>query len=169
MMRKLEVGAILFLLSASPSFAQCDNLPADAQAYLKAHLGWSIVQLKDLDADDQAAWNKHYPGKCPGMADVDLDGRGAKPALALFRQQNEKAFEQVVIFSSDGSVRTLVPAEIVSRPYVIWRNEPGAYEDFNSGKKTRMAHDSLGYEAIGATVELYYFSKGKFHSLLNSD
>ena len=178
MKRALKVYFFLTLLSASPAIAQCENVPADAQNYLKAHPGWKVLEVKDIDdPDDQKAWMKKRPGLCPGLATVDVDG-GNRPshAMALLGNQAGKAVEKVVLLWHDGkpqSVQTLVePFPVGNRigPHmVIWRLEPGVYEKWDTHKKTRIAHDLVGFEAFEASVTLYYFSKGKFHTLTTSD
>jgi hypothetical protein len=178
MKRKLTVGALLILLSASPALAQCENLPADAQNYLKAHPGWRVPEVKDIDdPDDQKAWMNKRPALCPGLAVVDVDGSHRMSyALALLGNRGGKTHEQVVLLWHDGKPQ---PAQTLVDPFpvgphvgphmVIWRLEPGVYEAWDTHKKTRIAHDSVGFEALEASVRLYYFSKGKFHILTTSD
>jgi hypothetical protein len=177
-MRILIFGLVLAALAGSPAFAQCENLPADAQNYLKAHPGWRVLEIKDIDdPDDQKAWMKKRPGLCPGLATVDVDGsHRMSHALALLGTVGGKAQEQVVLLWHEGKPQ---PAQTLVDPFsvgphvgphmVIWRLAPGVYEEWDTHKKTRIAHDSVGFEAFEASVRLFYFSKGKFHTLITSD
>ena len=48
-------GLLSTLVAASPASAQCEA-PASVAAYLKAHPGWRILTLADLNHDQQMQW-----------------------------------------------------------------------------------------------------------------
>jgi hypothetical protein len=116
---------------------------------------------------------KNRPGLCPGLATVDVDGsHRASHALALLSDRGGKNYEEVVLLWHDGTPRSaqiLVEAFSEGPRMVIWRLEPGVYEEWDTHRKTRIAHDSIGFEAFEASVTLYYFAKGKFHTLTTSN
>lgn len=161
--------SVLSLLTAIPAWADCEPLHPSVRIYLEANPEWSIVELKDLVADDQRLWQDHKRDQCPGMAVVDLDGSGKSSyALALLRHERGETFERLVVVTA-GKPQTLDASQKIGNPAVVWRGEPGVYVEFSTRHKTRIAHDTIIYERFEASARAYYLSHGKFRSILTTD
>ena len=107
------------------------------------------------------------------MTQVDFDGTGQKfHSLALFRRSGGEMAQEFVVFrrKKDGfEIHVLIPAMTVGRLSVIWRFGPGTAQEWDSGKKTSIPHDSLVVETMEAGSQQYYLSGGKFRFVQTSD
>jgi hypothetical protein len=170
--------SLLMLFAACPSAsAACENVPLEVQEYLRSAPGWSFVEVKDLVADDRSLWERAHNGHCPGIAIVDLDGKGRTYALALLRASGRQTFEKLVVVRRQSGrliSGTLVPPTNVKNadvaaPFVVWRASPDTYRDLRSGRRIKLAHDGIVYERMEAAATLYHFSNGRFSSILTSE
>jgi len=163
-MRHIVIAALL-VFAATPAFAQCEA-PAPVAAYLKAHPGWRILTLADLNKDQQMQWNEAHKAFCPGMAEVVVDATGAKSyALALL----DKAGKQEQLVLLHGSKPILLEEPSPSTGVVVWRAPPGKYDDPSTGKKIAIATDSIMYELFESAAEQFYLVKGKVRRLQAGD
>ena len=164
-MRHVVIAAALLLFAAAPAFAQCEA-PAPVAAYLKAHPGWRILTLADLNKDQQMQWNEAHKAFCPGMAEVVVDAAGQKSyALALLDKAGKQ--EQLVLLRDGKPLVLEEPSP--STGLVVWRAAPGKYDDPATGRKIAIATDSIMYELFESGAEQFYLVKGKVKRLQAGD
>jgi len=77
------IGMSLVILDCSnlrgaDARAPCDvRLPCSLKEALVArYIGYRLVTLNDLVADQRSFWRLDFPNGCPGIAEIDLDGNG---------------------------------------------------------------------------------------------
>jgi hypothetical protein len=164
-MRHIAIAAALLLFAATPAFAQCEA-PAPVAAYLKAHPGWRILTLADLNNDQKMQWNEAHKPFCPGMAEVVVDAPGHKSyALALLDKAGTQ--EQLVLLRDGKPLVLEEPSP--STGLVVWRAAPGKYDDPATGRKVSIATDSIMYELFESGAEQFYLVKGKVRRLQAGD
>src|SRR5690348_1579607 len=164
-MRHIAIAAALLLFAATPAFAQCEA-PAQVAAYLKAHPGWRILTLADLNNDQKMQWNEAHKAFCPGMAEVVVDAPGHKSyALALLDKAGTQ--EQLVLLRDGKPLVLEEPSP--STGLVVWRAAPGKYDDPATGRKVSIATDSIMYELFESGAEQFYLVKGKVKRLQAGD
>lgn len=153
------------LVSAEALAAPCTPPPPVA-AWLKAHPGWAILTLADLNKDQQMQWNEAHKAFCPGLAAVVLDADGQTSwALALLDSKGSQ--EQLVLLRGGKPITLEAPSQ--STGVVVWRAPPGKYDDPASGRKIAIAHDSIMYELFESATEQFYLSNGKVRRLQGGD
>ena len=157
----------------------CENLPKDIRDILKTEPQWEILKIKDLVEDDQALWQQHHTGLCPGVMVVNLTGSGARSyALALLKDNGKRGVSEKVIIATWKNGRLvkyiLVPAINIkytetASPFVIWKVPAGTYRDLPTGSEIKIQHEGIVYEKIEATAILYFFQENQYKSILLSE
>jgi hypothetical protein len=156
---------LLFAAGTDAMAASCTPTPPVA-AYLKAHPGWRILTLADLNRDQQMQWNDAHKEFCPGIAEVAVDAGGQKSwALALLNTDGSQ--EQLVLLRGAGPTTLEAPSQ--STGVVVWRAAPGTYDDPATGRKITIAHDSIMYELFESAAEQFYLLNGKVRRLQAGD
>ena len=176
-MRVFFISFLMLFGTCASANAACENVPQEVQEYLRSEPGWAFVDVKDLVDDDKNLWEQAHSGQCPGVAIVDLDGKGQSYALALLRVSGRQVVEKLVVVrrqSGQLKGRILVPpANVkhtdVAAPFVVWRAGPDTYRDLKTGRQVKLAHDGIVYEKMEATATVHYLSKGRFSSILTSE
>jgi hypothetical protein len=159
-------GAIAFLVLAADTAAMAAPCtpPPPVAAFLKAHSGWRILTLADLNRDQQMQWNEAHKAFCPGMAEVVVDSSAQKSwALALL----DGSQEQLVLLHDGKPITLEAPSQ--STGVVVWRAPPGKFDDPATGRKVTIAHDSIMYELFESATEQFYLSNGKVRRLQAGD
>jgi len=166
----------MLLMAGTPAIAEdsCANVPDIAKAYLNAHPGWRILRVADLYSDDQHLWRQYHKGKCPGLAEVDLDGSGTMfVGLALIRPDKSAAQERIVVVRAgpkEIETQTLYRDFEVTTHTVIWRAPPGITWQWDEpNKKIRIANDSLIVETMESSAQQFYLKNGKLAYIQTSD
>ena len=166
----MRYGILIGLMMASlvgtgPLAAPCTP-PLPVAAYLKAHPGWRVLTLADLNKDQQMQWNEAHKAFCPGLAEVVVDAGGQKSwALALLDTKGSQ--EQLVLLHGDKPITLEAPSH--STGVVVWRAAPGKYDDPATGRKIAIAQDSIMYELFESAAEQFYLSNGKVRRLQAGD
>ena len=177
-MRVFFISLLMMFGVCASANAACESVPQDVQEYLRSEPGWAFVDVKDLVDDDKSLWEQSHHGLCPGVAIVDLDGKGQQSyALALLKGGSGRAIEKLVVIrrQSGRFMRWVLapPANVmytnVMAPFVVWRTSPGTYRDLKSGHQVKLTHHGIVYEKMEATATVYYLSKGRFKSILTSE
>ena len=129
------------------------------------------MQLADLRSDDQSLWREHPLNSkhCPGVNEGKFDGERTSFVFTLIRKSNE----QVVLVATPGGdsykATILAPPTRVAYFSVVNVFPPGKYKEFYTGKRIQIRNPSAAVEAIGHSITLFYFDKGRWKSLLISD
>lgn len=177
-MRVFLLSLLMMLGFCASANAACDSVPQEVREYLRSAPGWAFVDVKDLVSDDKSLWDQSHDGQCPGIAIVDLDGKGQQSyALALLKTGSGQAVEKLLVIRRQSTRlvrRILVPPTSVmytnvAAPFVVWKAGPGIYRDQKSGHHAKLAHDGIVYEKLEATATVYYLSRGRFTSILTSE
>jgi hypothetical protein len=160
----------LLICAATAARAQCGDIPGDVQQYLRFHPGWMPVTDDDLTPDAKADWTRQHPGLCPGLAVAEIAGnRGSTYALALRNSESGDIREQLVMVRREaGRVIGDVVVQPASSAQVetVWRVRPGTYFDQETMRNYHLPFDSLVYGIPGGRAALFYYSNGKFRSIL---
>jgi len=157
---------VFFAVACSSAHAAPCTPPAPVAAYLKAHPGWRILTLADLNHDQQTQWNDARKAFCPGMAEVAVDA-GAEKSWALALLDTNGSQEQLVLLHGGKPVTLEPPSQ--STGVVVWRTPPGQYEDPATGKKIAIAHDSIMYELFESATEQFYLVNGNVRRIEAGD
>lgn len=117
-------------------------------------------------------WTEVHKHLCPGMAEVDFNGSGAKyAALTVIRPDKDWFIETIVIVrrGSHGlDVHTLWHDEPAYD--VVWRCGPTTVQDWEEPKKkVHIPHESLVVERLESATRQYYLKDGRFHYVQTSD
>jgi hypothetical protein len=163
---RILIGLMIAVLAGTGAPAAPCTPPPSVTAYLKAHPGWRILTLADLNRDQQVQWNEAHKAVCPGLAEVVLDAGGQKSwALALLDTSGSQ--EQLVLLHGDKPITLEAPSR--STGVVVWRAAPGKYDDPATGGKIAIAQDSVMYELFESAAEQFYLSNGKVRRLQAGD
>lgn len=163
----------LALMGVSGGVAHSSCLPPQVANLLHSNYSdMKIVELQDLEADDQQILKDAHKQECPGVARGNFDGTGLSYAVTMFSESPELRQMLVVVGygSSNGhpKLRVLAGPEHVARLSIVRRLPPGNLES-PEGVKARADYDAIVYEALEAGVLVYYFSGGKFLSILTAE
>ena len=166
---RVALAAVL-ILAVAPAVAAPCTPPALVVAYLQSHRPWAMLDIGDLSSDDRTLWQQYHKGACPGMARVALDG-GKENSFALALLDKNKHLAALdVIPAGAGKLREFV----LDKPFagstvVVWRAPPGPSADILTGRKVRIANDSIIWEKMESAAQQFYFANGRFHMLQTSD
>jgi hypothetical protein len=165
----ITLAAALVLLWGGAALAQC-KAPRPVRSYLRAHRAWSVVEERDLDRSDRLAWRRARHGACPGIATIDLGGRGHRSyAMALTRKNRGQRLEQLVLLEAAGrhrlATKNLVASFRIGSPLVVWRSHARSVRAFGSQGRIAIPHDSIVFEKIGLSSKIFYLD-GKIRTAL---
>jgi hypothetical protein len=181
-MNRTSISAltILFLSLFLPgrSFGQhvcsVEEIPLDVRNLLKQKFpGWAIVTVSDLRSDDQQIWRRAHPRACPGYTVGNFrDADHLSYAFNLFRKDREHTLETLFVIDSDEQgqkLRVLSEPTKVAYLSVTSKPPPGKYGSADGTKRITAPFSVISYEAIESGELLYYWSNGRYHSVLTSD
>jgi hypothetical protein len=162
----------ILLMVCNGAFAQC-KAPAPVRHYLKGHRSWSVVDAADLSRGDRLSWRRAHRRLCPGIAILDLGGRGHKSyALAVTNRIRGGRMERLILLEANGkrlAPKTLIPAFRIGDPLVVWRSRKRTVREFGSRRHIAIAHDSVVFEKIGMSAKIFYLADGKIRTVLVTD
>jgi hypothetical protein len=160
---------IVLGLGAYCQATQC-TVPPDIQPLLSQKWkAWRLLQLSDLRADDQKLWRQYYRKVCPGMTTGRfLPGEPVAHAFMLINK-SEEALLVAVTDKNPVKLITVLGGSSVAYFSIVRTVHAGAYTDFYTRKKIVTKLDSVAVEAIEHSTEIFYWSNGRFLSLLISD
>lgn len=162
---RLLYALLLLTAWAGSAFAQCEVRPRPVRNYLRQHPGYALVTAGALGRFDRGLWRQAHRTLCPGMAIVDLAGRGEKSfALALTGPSH---MERLILLQPQP--KTLVPAFQVGDPLVVWRSRAKKVQEFGSRRIIAIPHDAIRFEKMGASSKIFYLAGGKIRSVLVVD
>jgi hypothetical protein len=146
------------------------QIPKAADAVLEAKLpGWKIVAPSDLTEHNRVLWNAKHSHVCPGIANGDYFGAlHSSYAVTLVNRQPTKMLQTLIVLKPhDGSYELieLSKAQEASRVLVVFRLRSAAFEDIETGERTRTTRDSIAYEDIAAGMLVYAWHNGKFKEI----
>lgn len=152
----------------------CDRLPIDVTTYLSANPTWIPVRKSDLSADHQKLWEDSHRNMCPGVATVDLEGRGrASHGLALLRRDRRGNEEMLVLLRRRPkglSITTMVAPYRSPGPEVVWEASPALAQDLAAGSKFgKITHDAIVFEALESAAQMFYVRNGRVRKIQISD
>ncbi|MBS0295263.1 MAG: hypothetical protein JSR45_03065 [Proteobacteria bacterium] len=168
--RRLSAGALALACAlCCGAAAPAQDLPAEVRAYLRGQPGWSPLGYEALGVDDRQLWDQYHPAQSPGVAKLDIDGDGrADYALALVSGSGALRRQKLVLlWHPHGRLRadTLSAPWRTSTALVVWRGEPGLYEEWGGDRKARVRHGSVIYEQMEAWAQAYYFEGGRIRRI----
>ena len=155
MMNKMFVLPALVLLLGGFVVAMdnpCD-LPSDLQLEISSkYPGKKVVTLSDLDEYDRGLFQKDHGNACPGLTKVDFYGDGSPTlVVVLIANKGAKSTAELVIAHRLGNTWKIGLLDTAKNSVpVVWKQDPGEYQDVNGEKKLRAAHPVVvfcGYEA----------------------
>jgi hypothetical protein len=166
-----ELAAVALLTIPAGASDPCADPPPAADAYLRTQPGWKILRLQDMDPDDQSLWIRYHKNLCPGMAAVDFDGSGKRwVGLALLRHAENGVVEKIAFVRLlEGRLETHLVYRDFPAYQVIWTRPPETVHEFETGKTTAIAHESLVVEHLEASTQQWYRRNGTFHFVQTSD
>lgn len=141
---------------AAPPQDRC-ALPAGLHDEItKKYPGTSLVTLADLDDYDRKLFKKDHGTRCPGLVRVNFYGDG-KPTWALVLKAGEGSKQKAVLVVARQVVggwetRSL---EATDGSPVVWREDPGKYDDRYNKKTIRAANPVIVLCGYGSWSVLY--------------
>lgn len=123
--------------------------------------------LEDMSGDEKE-WRELKGDACPGMAALDLDGKGQVYAL-LLEPRNNPNRSRVAIVGRAGWEKLL--KEYYDGPAVgfLSRIPPGKYEDHLDFHTVTLEHDGLVIGNWAAQAQGWYLSGGQLKSYTVSE
>jgi hypothetical protein len=136
---------------------------------------WRVQTVTDLDADYQKEWTAKRAGGCPGIAAGHFESKSAdsfavlliprekgKPGyrLAVFSPAGKDGFRSVVLEQSD---------EYIPSDSGIFRVEPGLQFNEEKFAAFKLKSDGIYLETYEKGGYIYYWKRGKYERVLESD
>ncbi|HVH87199.1 MAG TPA: hypothetical protein VM912_10775 [Terriglobales bacterium] len=153
-------------------------MPSAAKALLNAkYADWRPKDVSDLGADDKNLWMIAHPKECPGIAigHFEESDRLSYAVLLLPKSEHQHGYKIVVLRklpAGDVYNATLLDhanGEYSSSGLVISKAPRGKYSDFADTASLRVKLDAVNVEWIEKAAVLYYWAKGKYHTIQTSD
>jgi len=172
----LLCGTLVRAQTAAPSASSsCENEfpPAVKKAVTAKLKGWKIVTVADLVGDDKQIWEDSYDEQCPGIT-TGRFGPGPSQAYAvtLIRSRSGALYQTLVLVSENNrrsQIFTLARSEKTARPSIVRRLPAGSYSSPQGETQIDSQFDVVAFEAIEAGTVIYYWSNGKYRSLVISE
>lgn len=125
-----------------------------------------------LSPDLRKMWKKEMAGACPDFVGGRFTGPAEEYTVNLIKRVDGKVCEQVLLFkpvtASFAKISILPPIEVATVS-VITRTPPGKYADAQETHRVMTNHDSIALTAPEKGTVLYYWTGGRFHSLVTSE
>lgn len=171
------LGGTLVRAQTTPPNASssCESaLPPQVKKAVTSKLkGWKILTIADLTHDDQEIFADSYEEQCPGFAAGQFaPGQSPAYAVTLIRSRNG-ALSQTLLLAAQKKgryqVTTLSPQQRVSSPSIVRKLPRGNYSSPQGDTQIAAAFDVIAYEKIQAGTVIFYWSDGKYRSLVISE
>ncbi|HUK48802.1 MAG TPA: hypothetical protein VLW06_14460 [Terriglobales bacterium] len=152
-------------------------LPAKVRQLLHdKYRDWRPKTTTDLDEDDQRTYFQEYPHSCPGIAIGHFEEPDQR-SYAIFlvpKTGVENRYKIVVFAQGEGSAEYHVSIldhgpSTPNSGVVISKVLPGKQTGFDETKSVALKLDGVNVEWLEKSSVLYYYSRGKYHSLQTSD
>jgi hypothetical protein len=157
-------------LAEQPSKDPCEGIvlpEALVQTLAKKYPSWQAVKLSDLFEEQKQAWveSQYHRDRCPGIAVGHFESKtGLSYAILLFKKD---VGEKLVVASKNkGTFRLTVLTETEYGPDTVYTVPPGKYEDMYEEDKVTLSLDGFQLEVYEKGARMFYWKKGKYHSLL---
>jgi hypothetical protein len=152
-----------------------DLLPQEAQAELQKEFPSLYPErVSDLSTEYQQAWGKQHPQECPGIAVGHFQTASKLSyAVLLVGSKGGLSGSRLMVFSQGAGgawKATKLSEEGVAYHYeAVYKRPPGKYTGAKKTTSVRLALDGVQMEAFDSGATLYYWSNGRFHSLVTSE
>lgn len=183
-MHRFILFAIGIFLAASCTQAQASSqacqdsaLPDGVRSILASEYGnWRVETLVDLDADYQKAWMSKRPNDCPGIVAGHFEGKAdLSYALLLIPRAKGKPGFRLVVFSKSsgkggytGNALEQGDADLMSDA-AIYRAEPGLQFNEEKFSTFKLKSDGIYFETFEKAGWIYYWKRGKYQRVVESD
>ena len=175
-----KVSLLLTLVTLVPlSLAQSHSciLPPQASHVIEQKFpGWRAKDLSDLDEDDRKVLHAENAKACAGIAVGHFESVASIAyAILLIRKSAAEVGFKVIVLSrlGEGNVVRMIQHSDTEdgRGYglVISREPPGKKLGFDTSKAVRLKLDGVNVEYLEKSSVLYYWSNGRYRSLVTSD
>ena len=166
------IFVILCLSSAYGQSSRCELPKSVSQTVARRWDGWNLLQVQDLRPDDQHLWRKKWNDACPSVVKGHfLASSKLSYAFSLINRKDNQ--QQVILATPAGggsfNFQTLSKPTHVAGFAVLYRLQPGTYQEVEGGRTVRTKLDSIADETIEAAVVMFYEEQGSFHSMLLSE
>lgn len=168
--------ALCFLTALVYARESCsiEDAPASVrQLLLDNYRGWRVVTIRDLLAEDQRIWRKHYGNTCPGYAVAHLaNSDRLSYAFNLIRKTHEGDYQALIVIDPEGDsykLHVLQKPTYVRGVSVISIHPPGLVTSSVDGRSVRSKFSVITFELLESGAIVYYWSGDRYRVIQVSD
>jgi len=152
------------------------TLPQGVRAELAGQFAeWRLQTAADLVADYRKAWAEKHAGDCPGIAPGNFESKSEQSyALLLIPREKGKRGYRLAVFragKAESYSFTLLEQsdETLPSDSAIFRIQPGLQFNEEKFAAFKLKTDAIYVETFEKGGYIYYWKRGKFERVLESD